>query len=285
MSDFVKEIKDRYNSGDITVKIIFICVGVFITTLLFNFFFQKSGWNLSHLFGTPAGFGGLIKQPWGILTYVLFHGGILHLLMNMVFIYYVGQMFLRYFRTPDFLTFFTGGAIAGALAFMAFSQTLGYHQVLIGASAAIYAVFFGLVAYKPQMKITLMFFNYNIRLDYIAYALLAIDLYIILSQGSNTGGHISHLGGAAFGFLYMKQFEKGNDFIGRAFQSLFQKKSKLKVERNTYKAPPRDDYEFNAQKIEKQKKIDKILDKISKSGYASLSKEEKDFLFKEGKNG
>jgi hypothetical protein len=205
----------------------------------------------------------------------------MHLLLNMLMLYFVGQLFLRYFRNEDFLTFYFGGIIFGALFFMVFAGVLNYGQLLLGASAAIYSVFFALVAYMPKTRVQLAFININIPLDYVGYAFLALDLIMILTN-DNVGGHISHFGGAAFGFLYMKQFEKGNDFLGNLIRKLFYRK-KLTVKKSNPK-PPRDDYEFNSQKVDKQKKVDKILDKISRSGYGSLSKEEKDFLFKSGNN-
>lgn len=283
MSDLIQQLKAKFKEGDVSVKLIFINVAVFIAAIIVDFiFFRGSILGVDQYFGARPTIEGFFNRPWGIFTYSFFHGSPLHLLLNMVMIYFVGKLFLRYFRNDDFLTFYCGGALGGVLFFMIFSNILNYGQILIGASAAVYAVFFALVAYIPKTKVQLMFININIPLDYVAYGLLAFDLIMILS-GDNVGGHISHLGGAAFGFLYMKQFERGNDFLGRFMRKLFYRKPK--TPKGQSKKPPRDDYEFNSQKAEKQQKVDKILDKISRSGYESLSKEEKDFLFKSGKNG
>lgn len=281
MKDLVAQLKHNFKNGDISIKLIFICTGVFILSSLLDFlFFSQSGFKFQDYFAAKANFKDFFSQPWGIITYSFFHGGLFHLVMNMIMIYFIGKLFLRYFRGENFLTFYLFGSISGAIAFMVFAPVLNYGSVLLGASAAIYAVFFGLVSYIPKTKVQLMFINLNIPLDYIAYGLLGIDLLMILSN-DNVGGHISHLGGALFGFFYMKQFEKGNDFLGGFIHSLFYKSIKTKPR----KTATRDDYDFNSQKVEKQKKVDVILDKISKSGYESLSKEEKDYLFNAGKNG
>ncbi len=283
MNDIIQQLKNNYKNGEINIKLIFICIAVFLISLILDLsFFRNSVWKINHYFDAKPTLEGFFSQPWGILTYTFFHGGLLHLALNSLMIYFVGQLFLRYFRKENFLTFFLFGSISGALFFMGFSYVFNYGQGLVGASAAVYAVFFALVAYIPKTKVQLMFVNINIPLDYVAYGLLVLDFFMIL-LGNNVGGHISHLGGAAFGFLYMKQFEKGNDFLGGIIRSLFfrEKKSVKQDRRKTY----RDDYEFNSQKVNKQKKVDKILDKISKSGYESLTKEEKDFLFKQKENG
>ncbi len=283
MSDIIQQLKNNYKNGNINVKLIFICVAVFILSFLVDFlFFRSSAFKLISYFDAKPTIEQFFSQPWGILTYPFFHGGILHLALNMLMIYFIGQLFLRYFRKEDFLTFFMFGSLVGGFFFMGFSYLLNYGQGLVGASAAVYSIFFALVAYIPKTKVQLMFININIPLDYMGYGLLAFDVLMILSD-NNAGGHISHIGGAAFGFLYMKQFEKGNDFLGGIVRSIFFRQKK--TVQNQQKTPPRDDYEFNSQKVKKQKEVDKILDKISRSGYESLTKEEKDILFKQGKNG
>jgi membrane associated rhomboid family serine protease len=284
MKDIIQQLKTQFKSGDITIKLIFICVGIFVLSAIVNLsFFQKTLYSVEDLFAAKATLNEFFSQPWGILTYTFFHGNLWHLLLNMLMLFFVGKLFLRYFRSEDFLIFFLFGSIFGALFFMLFSPVFHYGESLVGASAGLYAIFFALVAYIPKTKVQLMFLNFNIPLDYIGYALIGFDVLMIAMGDQNLGGHISHLGGASFGFLYMKQFEKGKDFLGKFFRSLFSKK-KLKVEKGR-KTPPRDDYEFNAQKVQKQQEIDKILDKISRSGYESLTKSEKDTLFKAGKNG
>lgn len=291
MSDLFEQLKNNYKNGNVSVKLIFINVAVFALAIIVNFIFFRDGIiEVEDFFDAKPSFIQFFSQPWGAFSYTFFHGGtdsfsknFLHLALNMLMLFFVGKIFLRYFRADDFLTFYFSGSVSGVLFFMIFSDVLKYGGSLLGASAAIYAVFFALVAYMPKTKVQIAFININIPLDYVAYALIGFDVLMILAN-DNVGGHVSHLGGALFGFLYMKQFEKGNDFIGKFFRNLFfSKKIKKNPTRNS--TPPRDDYEFNAQKVKKQQKVDKILDKISRSGYESLSKEEKDFLFNSGRNG
>ncbi len=277
----IEQLKYKFKTGDVSIKLIFICVGVFLLDSILRLF----NFHISGLFSVGAGMDGFFYQPWGILTYVFFHGNLLHLALNMFMLFVAGKFFLRYFRDKDLLTFYFFGAICGGILFALYSTWLGDNPAsLVGASAAVYSVFFALVSYVPKMKVQLAIVNIKLPLDYLAYGLLAFDLLMILA-GNNDGGHVSHLGGAAFGFFYMKQFEKGNDFLGKLGMvfSAFGKKTEKKTASRP--KPPRDDYEFNSRKVEKQKKVDGILDKISRSGYESLSKDEKDFLFKSGRNG
>lgn len=277
--DVIEQLKYNFKHGDVSIRLIFICVAVFIIDSVLRLF----NLNVGAYFNLWSGWEGFVRQPWGILTYSFFHGNLIHLVLNMFMLYVVGKFFLRYFRSNDLLTFYFWGSIFGAIFFIFISPLIDNPASLVGASAAVYAVFFALVAYVPKMKLQLAIVNITLPLDYLAYGLLAFDVLMIIAD-SNAGGHISHLGGAAFGFLYMKQFEKGNDFLGKFWINLFN--SKPKQAKKTQRAkPPKDDYEFNSMKVEKQKKVDAILDKISRSGYESLSKEEKDFLFKSGKNG
>lgn len=288
MTDFIEKIKFKYKQGEINVRLIFVCVGIFLFSLIFNFFFSKllNLPNIQNYFVAKATWEGFLGQAWGIITYTFIHGDLLHLALNMLMIYFIGNMFLRYFRKENFLTFFLFGSISGAIAFMGFSYVFNYGNSLLGASAAVYSIFFAMMTYLPHTKIRLFLLNFDIKFIHIGYGLLAFDILMILSD-NNVGGHISHLGGAAFGYFYMKQFEKGNDFLGQIIRSIFYRSKPIRKPKNTYqerrKTPPRDDYEFNAMRNAKQKKVDEILDKISRSGYESLTKEEKDFLFKAGK--
>ena len=278
--DIIEQFKYNFKNGDVSIRLIFICVAVFILDLILRLF----DIHLNSYFNVGSGWEAFVRRPWGILTYSFFHGNLWHLALNMFMLYVMGNFFLRYFRSNDLLTFYFFGAIFGALFFVFISPLIDKPAVLVGASAAVYSVFFALVSYVPKMKVQLAIVNITLPLDYLAYGLLGFDLIMILA-GNNVGGHISHLGGAAFGFLYMKQFEKGNDFLGKFLLKLIPSKNPPKSRRTERPKPPKDDYEFNSQKVDNQKKIDKILDKISRSGYESLSKEEKDFLFKSGKNG
>ncbi|MGV0925207.1 rhomboid family intramembrane serine protease [Empedobacter tilapiae] len=293
-TNILEELKLKYSSGSTATKLIYINVVVFFTLLIVDFVLRTAANTIittTDLFALSS-FDDLLLKPWQILTYSWLHGNLFHLIMNMVLLYFVGQMFLQQFQNSNLFTFYIFGGITGGIFFLLFQNVFNYSHLLVGASAAIYAVFFGLISYNPKMPVRLLLIPTSFPLLYIGYVFIAFDVYNIIAS-QNAGGSISHLGGAIFGYLYMKQFEKGNDFLGNfisRIEGIFKKKerSTFKTYKNTSSNSsrtnvPKDDYDFNHQKVEKQKKIDVILDKISRSGYESLSKEEKDFLFREGR--
>ncbi|MCA4809522.1 rhomboid family intramembrane serine protease [Empedobacter stercoris] len=293
-NNILDDLKLKYSSGNSATKLIYINVVVFFTLLIVDFILRtvaNSIINTTDLFALSS-FDDLLTKPWQIFSYSWLHGNLFHLIMNMVLLYFVGQMFLQQFQNRNLVTFYIFGGITGGIFFLLFQNIFNYSHLLVGASAAVYAVFFGMISYNPKMPVRLLLIPTSFPLLYVGYFFIAFDVYNIIAN-QNAGGSISHLGGAIFGYLYMKQFEKGNDFLGNfiiKIEQLIQKKDKstFKIYKNTSSTStrtnvPKDDYDFNHQKVEKQKKIDVILDKISRSGYESLSKEEKDFLFKEGR--
>ncbi|MFV0175057.1 rhomboid family intramembrane serine protease [Empedobacter falsenii] len=293
-NNILDDLKLKYSSGNSATKLIYINVVVFFTLLIVDFILRtvaNSIINTTDLFALSS-FDDLLTKPWQIFSYSWLHGNLFHLIMNMVLLYFVGQMFLQQFQNRNLVTFYIFGGITGGIFFLLFQNIFNYSHLLVGASAAVYAVFFGMISYNPKMPVRLLLIPTSFPLLYVGYFFIAFDVYNIIAN-QNAGGSISHLGGAIFGYLYMKQFEKGNDFLGNfiiKIEQLIQKKDKstFKTYKNTSSTStrtnvPKDDYDFNHQKVEKQKKIDVILDKISRSGYESLSKEEKDFLFKEGR--
>lgn len=296
-------IRYKLKTASVTEKLIAINVAVFLLFFLFKtvafLFGLQADW-LLEWFVFPAEPGEFLFRPWSIITYAFLHGGIWHILSNMLILYYSGVYFLNYFSPKKLLNFYFLGAISGALIFMLsynlFPAFTGAGKsYLLGASAAVMSVLVGIATHIPNMRIRLMFIG-SIKFWWIAAFLVVLD--IIQIPISNPGGHLAHLGGAAFGYLYASQLGKGND-IASGFEkfmdwiaSLFsssprEKKSPLK----TVHRRPRSGSEtaaetrsYRSRKNEEQEKIDAILDKISKSGYDSLTKQEKDFLFNAGKN-
>lgn len=298
------KIRYKLQTATVVEKLIAINVLVFFLFFLFRtiaFLFQLPSDFLLEWFVFPKEPGEFIFKPWSIITYAFLHGGIWHILSNMLILYFSGIYFLNYFSPKRLLNYFFLGVIMGALVYMlsynlfpAF-QSMG-RSYLIGASAGVMAVLVGIATYIPNMRVRLLLIG-SIKFWYIAAFLVLLD--IIQIPMSNAGGHLAHLGGAALGYVYTKQLQKGND-IGSWFEkimdglvSLFkpsERKAKMKTvyRKNTnrktaatkqHKATSTEKFD----KDEKQKQIDAILDKISKSGYDSLSKSEKDFLFKAGK--
>ncbi|MBV7440130.1 rhomboid family intramembrane serine protease [Weeksellaceae bacterium TAE3-ERU29] len=283
--DLINKLKYKYTTGNIATKLIFINVAVYLLAFVFKLFTKVNYVQL--YFGLSSYKHDFLYKPWSVFTYMFLHDNVLHLLFNMIMLYIVADFYFKFFGEKSFKIFYFVGGIFGGIFFLLFNLIFPEYSHLIGASAAIYAVFFAMVAYQPNLEVRLMFIQTPIKILYLAIGLLALGFFL---KTDNIGGNISHLGGALFGYLYMKRFEKGNDFFGsiaNTFKNLFKKKSPLKANKkqNTKReTPPRNDYDYNEWKVNNEKKIDAILDKISRSGYNSLTAEEKDFLFKQGKN-
>ncbi|WP_289021599.1 rhomboid family intramembrane serine protease [uncultured Salegentibacter sp.] len=297
------KIRYKLQTATVVEKLIAINVLVFFLFFLFRtiaFLFQLPSDFLLEWFVFPKEPGEFIFKPWSIITYAFLHGGIWHILSNMLILYFSGIYFLNYFSPKRLLNYFFLGVIMGALVYMlsynlfpAF-QSMG-RSYLIGASAGVMAVLVGIATYIPNMRVRLLLIG-SIKFWYIAAFLVLLD--IIQIPMSNAGGHLAHLGGAALGYVYTKQLQKGYD-IGSWFEKIMdslvflfkpsERKAKMKTvyRKNTNrKTATKQHKATSSQKLdkdEKQKQIDAILDKISKSGYDSLSKSEKDFLFKAGK--
>lgn len=244
------------------------------------------------LFELPKDLGSFLTQPWSIVTYAFFHAGFWHVFWNMIMLYFTGRIFLNLFDDKRFLTVYFLGVILGGLLFLAsyniFPTLVGANTALIGASAGVTAVLIFICAYIPNQEVRL-FGIINIKLWYLGAFFVLVDL-IQIGSGENIGGRIAHLGGAFLGYFYARQLLNGKD-IGSGFEkmissfaSVFKKREKKSPLKTVYRNKKTDNQSNVAyEKAAKQKKIDDILDKISKSGYESLSKSEKDFLFKAGK--
>lgn len=289
-----KEFKVQYNTSGAFAKLIIINCAVFIAINLVTLIFWLSGSDpfivdkIITWFSVPASFLELLKQPWSLFTYMFVQKDLLHVLGNMLLFFFAGRMFEEVLGSRRLWATYILGGLAGALLYMisynAFPVFQPYIEFsyTIGASASVLAVMVAIATLMPDMEV--LFFFLPIRLKFLAIFFVILDL-ISIDKG-NPGGHIAHLGGALWGYVYISQYKKGNDIsswfteiLGK-IGGLFKRKSKLKV---VHKKPVKDE-DFNRQKKNKQERMDEILDKISKSGYESLSKEEKEFLFKISKD-
>lgn len=279
--ELIDKLKYKYTSGNLATRLIFINIVVYISISILRLFNLL---NLGWLALPPLEYD-FITRPWTIFTYFFLHVDFFHLFFNMLMLYFMGIFFYQNFTDKDFAKFYFLGGIAGGISFLIYSVLTNKINSLLGASAAIYSVFFAMAAYQPHLQIRLLFFQTHFKLIHVALGFL---IFGFLIQPSNVGGNVAHLGGALFGYFYMKKFEKGNDIfdgIFKGFTKIFRPKSSLKTHSKQAKStsPPRNDYDYNEQKVNKQQKIDAILDKISRSGYSSLTAEEKEFLFQQGK--
>jgi membrane associated rhomboid family serine protease len=226
-------------------------------------------------------FDALIIKPWTIITYGFLHEGLIHILFNLIILFYIGNLFLDYFNKKQFLIYYFLGIFFGGLIFMLsynYFPVLSTRQTfLVGASAGVTSVIIGVASLIPNYSLRFRFIG-SVKLLYIALALIAID--IIQIPNGNAGGHLAHLGGALIGFLLTTRLNKGNNLIN-GIESILQPKNKSPL--STVHKNKKSSYKNEDNSTNRQKRIDQILDKISKSGYDALSKEEKDFLFKVGK--
>lgn len=276
----------QYARLSVSEKLIAINIVVFIAIgLLGNVVFPAlEGW-----FVLPGDLMEFLSQPWSIITYAFLHSGILHLLWNMYVLYVTGRILLNLFDGRRFLNVYFLGVILGGMFYMLtdslFSTGGG---VLLGASAGVMAVLIFVCTYIPNQEVRIVFFN--VKLWHVGIFVVLIDLLQVSSGGDNIGGRIAHLGGALLGYVYARQLSQGRD-IGAGFSNFLdslantfkakEKKAPLKTVYKKQKSATKSKADYN--KDAHQRKIDSILDKISKSGYESLSKAEKDFLFKAGK--
>ncbi|TND08925.1 MAG: Rhomboid family protein [Bacteroidetes bacterium] len=214
-------------------------------------------------------------QIWTIFTYMFLHANFWHLVVNMLWLYSFGRIFSDYVGNQKLLWVYLVGGLAGAVVFILLSFVLPSGG-LLGASAATMAVVACAATVVPDMEIAI-FGVWRVKIKYVA--LVAILLTSLMDLAANTGGKISHLGGAAFGFLYGLQHRKGKDILKFLTNLSRPKKPRhLKVEHRR----PVSDEQYNASKLSIQKRVDEILDKISRSGYDSLSRDEREFLQKYG---
>jgi membrane associated rhomboid family serine protease len=274
----------KYSQGSIVEKLIYINVGGFLLTFLLNSFgylFQSNSNIVMDWFAMPSDIDYLLTRPWSIISYGFLHGGFFHLLSNLIVLYYIGNLFIDYFTQKQLLSFYLFGTVFGGLLYLVsytvFPALQNTNATLVGASAAVMAIFIGIATYMPNYELNLRFIG-SVKLWKLAAFFLVLD--IIQIPSGNAGGHLAHLGGGLFGFIYMSQIRKGNVSISikNPFSSLFTKKSNLKTVYNSKNKTVKKPTKTN------QKQIDVILDKISKSGYESLNQTEKNLLFKQGKN-
>jgi len=288
----------QYKTANIVVKLIVINVLVWIGFMLLEWMLN-SGSIFSQWFSLSTDLSRLLIQPWSLLTYAFLHAGFWHIFWNMLILYWFGQIVLNLFTEKRFLTIYLLGALAGGvlfvLAYNLFPVLITSSAYLVGASAAVRAIMIFIAAYTPNTEVRVIFFN--VKLWHIGVFVVLTDLIQIPSSG-NAGGLLAHVGGAIFGYVYAQQLSKGNDIglwwerLADSVVNLFKSKPKsakkanmktvyknqASAQKSTYRSGSR------VSKNEQQAQIDAILDKISKSGYDSLSKAEKDFLFKAGKD-
>ena len=287
---FTTNLREGFRRGDIVTQLIYINAGIFLVVALVNLFLvlfkMDSGHWMNYLM-FPASFMQFITQPWTLITYMFMHAGILHILFNMLWLYWFGRLFLNFFSAKHLRGLYLLGGIAGAALYMVaynlfpYFEDAVYSSYLLGASASVLAIVVATAVREPNYPVQFMFIG-TVRLKYVALFMVVLDLLFITAD--NAGGHLAHLGGALAGWWFASGLVKGHDLTKWINVALdfcsgrwkpVPKKPKMKV----HYGDKQKDYEFNARKKERSDEIDRILDKLRKSGYGSLTEEEKKSLF------
>jgi len=306
-NSFLNQIKDFIKSNNVFTNLIVINVAVFALISILHVFFSlflytdgliifnegtpnrqaflKLTWNY---LASTSDLEALIIRPWSIITYMFVHEDFMHILFNMLTFYFFGQYLFKFLGGRKLLSTYLLGGIAGWLLY-----ALGYnflpmlvqqgHGPMWGASAAVMATVVAGATYSPNTKINMLFAQIDFK--YLAALFVIID-FLALDSGENAGGHLGHLGGAIYGFIMATYIKKGVD-INKWFENILdrianigKKNPRMEVVYNRSKAANQSDEDYNFDKAKDQQKIDRILDKISKTGYDGLTKAEKAFLNK-----
>lgn len=292
-----KDFVNRFKAADIVSKYIYANVAVYIFFVLIGVFSMLMNVpafadDVQRCFELPASPSRLLLQPWTLFTYMFLHGGLMHILWNMFALYAFGRIFLNFFSVRHFVGTYILGGLFGALFFVLAYNIFPYFEgvvnvsYLVGASASVLAIVTAVAVRCPEYRIQLLFFG-SVRLS--TFALVTVLVSVLMLSGSNAGGNFAHLGGALAGLLVAVLLSRGTDItelVNRPidwFRNVFKgnpfkRKKKAKF---TYTAGGKraGDYEYNARKKSDEAEIDKILEKIKKGGYASLTDAEKKRLF------
>jgi membrane associated rhomboid family serine protease len=296
LSSIRNEIKRFFTHGSVLARLIGLNVAVFIIVNLLSgiFYLADLPRNTDYMIynlAVPSDTQVLFYKPWTVLSYMFLHLNFFHIFFNMIVLYLGGRLFIDYIGKNRVIGTYLIGGIAGALVYIAAFNVFPVFKedvmtsIAMGASASVMSILIAIAVYKPNLSIPLIFIG-PVKLKYIAIAFVVIDL-ISIHKG-NAGGHLAHIGGALWGFLYIGLLKNGLDpakYVSNLVDNIggfFSPKPRLKV--HYYTPRPVNDDDYNRQKVENQKKIDEILDKISKHGYESLTAKEKELLFKISNN-
>lgn len=291
------EKKINIKNINIVLKLIIVNVAIF---LLFNLvqvgFFLFNSEDSFHtfveFFSVPSSIKQLVFHIWTPVTYMFLHISIWHILGNMLWLFFIGRILSEYIKEKDFLSLYLLGGLSGAamyiLAYNIFPvfSDVKIFSTALGASASVTAIVIAIATYKPNYEI--YFFGIiKIRLVFIAIVMILWDISLLSSE--NAGGHFAHLGGAILGFFYGFYLRKDiiiaesfSNLVAKLFSIDFKPKSKMRIIKNELHT--KDDLKYNAKKVDIKNEVDRILDKISKNGYQSLTKKEKNFLKQYGEN-
>jgi membrane associated rhomboid family serine protease len=289
---FWDDIKSTFKNGNSLTRLIYLNIALFlIITIIGIIGFLLVNPEIVNqtirFLSVPSSLKTLMLRPWTIITYMFTHKELLHILVNLLWLYWFGKIFLEYLDQKKLVAVYLLGGIAGAITYVvsynifpAFQGVVGESIPLLGASASVMAIVVAIAAYVPDYTVYLFLLG-RVKIKYIALGIFIFTS--VMDFSVNSGGKLAHIGGAVLGYFYTLSYRQGHDFgkgINKVldfFVTMFKPRKKLKV---THRKSA-DEFEYNRIKAEHQKEINKILDKISKGGYDSLTKAEKDILFRE----
>lgn len=292
MSNIITDLRQRFRQGSISLQLIYINIGVFLFLTLVQvilMLFNIRDFSPIRWLEMPSDVTRLLVQPWSVFTYMFLHADVFHLLFNMLWLYWFGQLFLYNFSAKHLRGLYLLGGIAGALLYLLFYNIFPYFHgvsgMMVGASASVLAIVVASAVSMPEYRLNLLFFG-QVKLKYVALVVVLTDLLFITSN--NAGGHIAHLGGALAGWWFARGIRDGKydatswincllDTVqGWFVRSPRKEKPRMKVHVGGKHGK---DYDYNARKRSQEEEIDRILDKVRQSGYEGLTAEEKRKLF------
>jgi len=292
-----REIKNSFKHASVLSRLIYINLAVFliIRIVYVIFYLFRLDINLLEWLALPSDIHLMALRPWTLFTYMFLHFDFLHILLNLLWLYWFGKIFLMYFDEKKLLGTYILGGIFGGLFYMAaynlfpaFAETAN-SGMLLGASASIISIVIAAAIYAPNFSVNLLLISSIFGpIKIIWIALFSLVIYFISITGSNAGGNIAHLGGAFWGFVYISQLKKNRDILSLfnnflfSLGTVYKRKPNMRISYRNNPAQRMTDWEYNKTKKSEKENINEILDKIGKSGYDSLSKHEKEFLFKMG---
>ncbi|MDR2130981.1 MAG: rhomboid family intramembrane serine protease [Odoribacteraceae bacterium] len=289
-------IKRSFKQGSALTRLLYINIGIYLVLALLNACSWIAGipgmeQEFLQYLGVPADLFWLARAPWTLVSYMFTHFSFLHLLFNMLWLYWFGSIFQDHLPGKGLIALYLLGGVTGAFVYMLAYNVLPVFagELLlsraIGASGAVMAIVFAVCLYLPNYRIYVLLIG-PVRLIHLALFTVIVDL-ISIPQG-NAGGHIAHLGGALFGCLYSFAIRREVD-ITRWLTVLFhllgkrpRRKSKMRVKYRK-KVSEMSDREYNMERKRRDDRVNEVLDKISRSGYDSLTKEERAILFNSGR--
>lgn len=300
MGRIIDDLISRFRNENIVGKYIYVNVAVYVTIALVGVFATLFNAVLPiaevvRLLELPASLARLLYQPWALVTYMFMHEGFMHILWNMLALYGFGRIFLNFYSTRHFVGIYFLGGIVGGLFFVAAYNIFPYFEpivgnaYLVGASAAVMAVITAAALRSPNTTVNLLVFG---QMRLIVLAAITVGVSFLLLSSDNAGGNFAHIGGALTGAVFAIMLNKGRDvttlvnaaadFLVKLFtkiKALFKRKPKMTFTRTEGAAKHSTDYDYNARRREKENEMNIILEKVKRSGYSSLTDDEKRRLF------